>query len=82
MTYQEDFTLPIEYLEQISEQDTEFLPELIRILVNAAMQIERQKPPDAGWHEQIPERQGDANGFKPKTVQTRVGGITFDIPQV
>ena len=40
MTYQEDFTLPTEYLEQISEQGTEYLPELIRILVNAAMQIE------------------------------------------
>jgi transposase-like protein len=82
MTYQEDFTLPIEYLEQISEQGTEFLPELIRILVNAAMQIERQKHLGARWHERTPERQGYANGFKPKTVQTRVGGITFDIPQV
>jgi hypothetical protein len=30
MTYQEDFSLPIEYLEQISEQGTAYLPELIR----------------------------------------------------
>ena len=29
-----------------------------------------------------PERQGHANGYKSKTVQTRVGSITFDIPQV
>ena len=49
MTYQEDFTLPIEYMKQISEQGTEFLPELIRILVNAAMKIERQKHLGAGW---------------------------------
>jgi transposase-like protein len=82
MTYQEDFTLPIEYLEQLSEQGTEFLPELIRILVNAAMKVERQKHLKAGWHERTPERQGYANGYKPKTVQTRVGDITFDIPQV
>ena len=82
MTYQEDFTLPIEYMKQISEQGTEFLPELIRILVNAAMKIERQKHLGAGWHERTPERQGHANGYKSKTVQTRVGGITFDIPQV
>lgn len=82
MTYQEDFTLPKEYLEQISQQGTEYLPELIRILVNAAMQIERQKHLGAGWHERTPERQGHANGYKSKTVQTRVGGITFDIPQV
>jgi transposase-like protein len=82
MTYQGDFTLPTEYLEQLSEQGTEYLPELIRILVNAAMKIERQKHLGAGWHERTPERQGHANGYKPKTVQTRVGGITFDIPQV
>jgi len=43
MTYQDDFTLPIVYLEHLSEQGTEYLLELIRILVNAAMQIERQK---------------------------------------
>ena len=82
MTYQEDFTLPTEYLEQLNEQGTEYLPELIRILVNAAMQIERQKHLKAGLHERTPERQGHTNGYKPKTVQTRLGGITFDIPQV
>ena len=82
MTYQDDFTLPTEYLEQLSEQGTEYLPELMRILVNAAMQIERQKHLGAGWHERTPKRQGHANGFKSKTVQTRVGDITFDIPQV
>ena len=27
-------------------------------------------------------RRGYANGFKPKTVKTRVGEVTFDIPQV
>jgi transposase-like protein len=82
MTYQDHFTLPTEYLEQLSEQGTEYLPELIQILVNAAMQIERQKHLGAGWHERTPERKGYANGYKPKTVQTRLGDITFDIPQV
>jgi hypothetical protein len=32
MTYQEDFTLPTEYLEQIGEQGLSYMPELIRIL--------------------------------------------------
>ena len=82
MTYQEDFTLPTEYLEQIGEQGLDYLPELIRILVNAAMQVERQKHLGAGWHERTSERQGYANGYKPKTMQTRVGEIQFDIPQV
>jgi len=35
-------------LERLNEQGTEYLPELIRILVNAAMKIERQKHLGAG----------------------------------
>ncbi len=43
MTYQDDFTLSEQLLEQITAQGTEFLPELIRVLVNAAMKAERQQ---------------------------------------
>jgi transposase-like protein len=82
MTYQDDFTLPTEYLEQIGEQGLDYLPEMIRILVNAAMQAERQKHLGAAPYERSAERQGHANGFKAKTMQTRVGDITFAIPQV
>lgn len=82
MTYQDDFTLPVELLEQISAEGFEFLPELIRILINAAMQAERQKYLRAGDYERTAERRGYANGYKPKTVKTRVGEITFNVPQV
>ncbi len=37
MTYQDHFTLPTELLEQVAEQGLDFLPELIRIVVNTAM---------------------------------------------
>lgn len=30
-------------------------------------------------YERSPERQGHANGYKPKTVTTRVGKISFDV---
>jgi transposase-like protein len=69
-------------LEQISAEGVDFLPELFRILVNAAMQIERQKYLGAGPYERSEERQGYANGYKPKTVKTRLGEVTFEIPQV
>jgi transposase-like protein len=82
MTYQDDFTLPTELLEQVAEQGLDFLPELIRIVINTAMQIERQKHLGVGPYERSIERQGHANGFKPKTVSTRIAPITFDIPQV
>ena len=42
MTYKYDYTLLEELLEQITEQGFEALPELIRTIINAAMQIERQ----------------------------------------
>lgn len=82
MTYQDDFTLPTELLEQVAEQGLDFLPELIRIVINTAMQVERQKHLGVGPYERSVDRQGHANGFKPKTVSTRIAPITFDIPQV
>ena len=82
MTYEPNCTLPSDLLEQISAQCFDFLPELIRIIVNTAMQIERQKHLAAGPYERSPERQGHANGYKPKTVKTRIGEITFAVPQV
>ena len=82
MTYREDFTLPAELLDQVSQQGFDVLPELVRIIVNAAMQAERQQYLKAAPYQRTPERETYANGYKPKTVQTRVGNITFSVPQV
>jgi putative transposase len=82
MTYREDFTLPAELLERVSQQGFDILPELIQVIINAAMQAERQQHLKAEPYQHTEERQGHANGFKPKTVHTRVGNITFSIPQV
>jgi transposase-like protein len=82
MTRQDDFTLPIEILEQLSEQGLEGLPEMIAILVNEAMKAERQNYLQARPYERTPERRGQANGYKPKKVKTRVGEINFEVPQV
>jgi transposase-like protein len=82
MTYQGDFTLPTELLEQIGASGFDVVPELIRIVINAAMQAERQQYLGAAPYQRTPERQDQANGYKPKTVKTRMGEITFDVPQV
>lgn len=82
MTYQNDCTLPNEFLERLAVEGLEGLPEMVRIVVNEAMKLERQKHLHAAPYERTPERRGLANGFKPKTVKTRVGEIAFDIPQV
>ena len=82
MTYQNDFTLPSEMLEQIAAEGFDVLPELIRIVINAAMQAERQQYLRAAPYQRTPDRRGHANGFKPKTVKTRMGEISLGIPQV
>ncbi len=82
MTYQDNCTLPKEILEHIAEQGLNYLPALIRIVVNAAMKAERQRYLGVAPYERSDERRDQANGYKPKTVRTRLGDITFDIPQV
>lgn len=56
--------------------------EALRILVNEASKIERAHYLGAQPHERTSERTDYANGFKPKTVMTRVGELTFNVPQV
>ncbi len=56
--------------------------EALRILVNEASKIERSHYLNARPHERTAGRVDYANGFKPKTVMTRVGEQTFDVPQV
>jgi transposase-like protein len=89
MIYTTDFTttgetlgIPKEYLEQLTEQGLEGLPELIRVMVNEAMQIERVNYLHARPYERNEYRLGYANGYKSKIVRTRVGEVTFEIPQV
>jgi putative transposase len=82
MIYQSDFTLPSELLEQIASQGFDFVPELIRIVLNAAMQAERQQYLRAAPYQHSPERRGHGNGFKSMTIGTRMGEINLDIPQV
>jgi putative transposase len=51
MTYLTNCTLPEEWLEQIAQQGLEFVPDMIRTVINTAMQIERQKHLGAGPYE-------------------------------
>jgi transposase-like protein len=82
MTYKADFTLQDELLNMITEQGLDVLPELIRTIINTAMKIERQNHLGVGPYERSPKRRDHANGYKNKTMATRVGKITFDVPQV
>jgi len=82
MIYDTNCTLPTEYLELLAENGLEGLPEMVRVMVNQAMQFERENYLNARAYERSEDRTGYANGYKPKTVNTRVGKVTFAIPQV
>ena len=82
MTYPLDYTLPADLLARLSTEGLDALPAAMRILINAAMLAERQQYLGVAPYERSAARQDQANGFKPKTVQTQVGEITFAVPQV
>jgi len=66
----------------LAEKGLEAVPELLRVLINNVMQAERSKYLQAEEYERTKDRKGHANGYKPKTVRTRMGEITFAVPQV
>src|SRR5262249_21335492 len=82
MTDHFDSTLPQDLLETIADSGLDALPEAFRLLLNAAMWLERQKYLAAAPYERCPERRDQANGYKDKTVHTRIGALTLAVPQV
>ena len=69
-------------MERLIENGLDGMGEAIRILMNEAMKIERSDYLQATPYERNEDRVGHANGFKDKTVCTRVGDVTLQVPQV
>lgn len=69
-------------LQLLLDHDQHALAEGFRLRVNEAMKAERSYALNAAPYERTDERLGYANGFKPKTVATRLGSLTFQVPQV
>jgi len=69
-------------LQLLTTQGTSSLAEGLRLLLNEAMRQERSAVLQAQPYERSDERLGHANGFKPKSLATRVGQIELCVPQV
>ena len=82
MAHQTDPDLLNDVLQLLTEQGHTGFAEGIRLLVNEAMRVERHQVLQAQPYERTDTRQGYANGYKPKTLASRVGPITFSVPQV
>lgn len=79
---QHDSELLNTVLQLLTDDGHSGFAEGIRLLVNEAMRLERAKVLQAQPYERTDARQGYANGFKPKTVTSSLGPISFSIPQV
>ena len=69
-------------MELIIEHGFSGMDQAMAILVNEAMKVERANALGAQPYERTPERQGQANGYKPKQVKSRLGNLALQIPQV
>jgi putative transposase len=69
-------------LQLLTAEGLSGLPEALTLLLNEAMRAERAVVLQAQPYERTQTRQGYANGYKPKTLQARVGPLAVQIPQV
>ena len=68
-------------LELLAEQGFDGMAQAMTILMNEAMLIERSQHLGAAPYERTEDRTGYANGFKDKSLQTRVGAMHVKVPQ-
>lgn len=81
MAHQPDSTVVETVVQLLCESGLSQMAEAVRIMLNEAMRIERAQVIGADPYERSERRQGYANGFKPKTIETRLGPMTVQVPQ-
>jgi transposase-like protein len=82
MTHPKQSELLNSVLQLLTENGHEGFAEGLRLLVDEARRHERAAALRAQPYERTDARLGHANGFKPKTLVTRLGPIQFQILQV
>jgi putative transposase len=81
MAHQPDSNVVETVVQLLCESGLSQMAEAVRIMLNEAMKIERSQVIEAEPYERNERRRGYANGFKPKTLETRLGSITVQVPQ-
>jgi transposase-like protein len=82
MTRPADYNAIEDVVKLLADDGFDALGEAIRRVINEAMRLERENHLGVGPYERSDARRGHANGYKSKTVQTRVGSLVLDVPQV
>ena len=68
-------------VELLKENGFEGLADAVTVLMNSAMIAERSEYLCAAPYERSAHRVGYANGFKDKTIKTRLGALGLKVPQ-
>ncbi len=82
MTHRFDDTTISQVMETLISNGLDGMADAFSLLMNEAMKLERSGFLQAGPFERTEDRRGYANGFKDKTVRSRVGELGLRIPQV
>jgi transposase-like protein len=81
MTHQVQTTALDEMMELLAEHGFDGMAQAVTVLLNEVMKLERTHALGAGPYQRAEGRTGYANGFKPKTLHTRLGPLTVEVPQ-
>ncbi len=81
MTHPMDSTTLEDLMELLTEHGPDAMAQAFATLLNSAMRIERQHVLNAAPHQRTDARRGYSNGYKAKTLDTRVGPVELRIPQ-
>jgi transposase-like protein len=81
VAHQPDSNVIETVVQLLCESGLSQMAEAVRLMLNEAMKIERSQAIGAGPYERSERRQGYSNGFKAKTVETRLGPLTLQVPQ-
>src|SRR5947209_117759 len=82
MTHHVHPTVTREVVQLLAEHGFDGMAQAMELLFNECMKIERQQSLGVGPYQRGESRHGQANGFKPKTVKTRIGPLELAVPQV
>ena len=82
MTHQIHSNVAQEAVQVLAEHGFDGMAQAMQLLINECMKIERQQSLGVGPYQRGEARVGQANGFKPKKLKTRIGELQLAVPQV
>jgi putative transposase len=82
MTHQAHPSVTREVVQALAEHGFDGMAQAMELLFNECMRIERQQALGVGPYQRGEARRGQANGFKPRRLKTRIGPLELAVPQV